>query len=190
MLNGITRQIKFIRIINLLISYSYTILWFLLYDFLRDYLIYIGYKHKADISLGITIQIISVSFMFLSLIICILEKKILKILFQIIYLIFSSYMLLPYHPMKWIFFTVCSIVFLYFLNNQITLLKLKKSIKESLLAYIFIVGLFCVLVGIAFVFWRTMVNQLLLFMLQYIFIGSFILTLLAILIIYIQEKCK
>lgn len=161
---------RIIKTFNITISYSATILWLLFYDFICDYLNSKGINCKSGIALGLLQQGLRNIIIALSLVINLINLKRIKISILFIYFIFSSYFLFPENPYRWVYFSMGSTIFMYVLDNFISLLKIKNNVKESFLNFVLLI-IICLL----FIFFcNGMLKQLLLFFLEYLVLGNFI----------------
>lgn len=165
---------RILSIINVLIAYSSTTLWLLIYNFLFDYLSANGIRCRAGISLGILIHSLVIIIIALSLLISILNKRQLKILINIVYMIYSSLQLLPHYPYRWLYFSIGTCIFLYILDTFLTFLKIKRSFKESIFNYTLLLAMYIFIFILNFVYRQAKIMEMLVFFLKYYAFASFI----------------
>lgn len=162
MLNEKLRN-RIINVVSLLTAYSATVLWRLIYDCMCFYL-----WDKAEIRLrgGVGIVLLT-RWLFrlitaLPIIITVLKRKSAKIIIMVVYLIYSSFRLLPDYPCRWLYFSVGTTVFFYVIDNLITFWKMKNSLKEILINYVLVILMCVFLIAIAFFFWDKTIEEFLL----------------------------
>lgn len=162
MLNEKLRN-RIINVVSLLMAYSVTVLWRLIYDCMCFYL-----WDKAGIRLrgGVGIVLLT-RWLFrlitaLPIIITVLKRKSAKIIIMVVYLIYSSFRLLPEYPCRWLYFSVGTTVFFYVIDNLITFWKMKNSLKEILINYVLVILMCVFLIAIAFFFWDKTIEEFLL----------------------------
>lgn len=183
--NGILKN-KLTNIINTLISYSLTLLWLVGYNFINNYLLNLGVRHHRGISLGILIRILFCILLCFSILISVLNTKKIKYPLFLLYLIFSSYSLLPSYPFRWLYLSIGTVIFLLFLNNYITLLGEKKSLSFSVTTLMLIFLVFILLLAISFKFKFFFLNFSY-FFIVYVFLGNIIVLVLSIIVIKISQ---
>lgn len=162
MLNEKMRN-RIINVVSLLMAYSVTVLWRLIYDCMCFYL-----WDKAEIRLrgGVGIVLLT-RWLFrlitaLPIIITVLKRKSAKIIIMVVYLIYSSFRLLPEYPCRWLYFSVGTTVFFYVIDNLITFWKMKNSLKEIVINYVLAILMCVFLIAIAFFFWNKTIEEFLL----------------------------
>lgn len=181
--NGIIKN----TILNFII-YSSTLLWLLIYDFIKYFLNSYGINFKRDISIGITINLLSIIIIILSFVIIYVKLKKIKAIFFILYFFLSSYIFFPQNPYKWIYFSFGTIVFLILLNTFISLINLKK-INELLCVWFLFISIFIIILIIILLFWKNVIHSYLLFLLQYLLIGYLVIFILTTIFLKVRNFC-
>lgn len=189
MLNGIINKNNSKIILINFIIYSFTILWLVVYDFLNYYLHLNNANVRNDISIGISIKILSLFILIISLVIHNIKQKKIKVLIIILYFCFSSYLLLPQNPYKWLFFSFGTIVYFYFLDIFISLLSLKNN-KEIIIVCFAFISIFLSLFIILSFFLPQLINSYLLLLFKYYFIGYLLITVVFIVLSKIKKLLK
>lgn len=162
MLNEKMRN-RIINVVSLLMAYSATVLWRLIYDCTCFYL-----WDKAEIRFRGGVGIVLLTRWLLHLItalpiiITVLKRKSAKIIIMAVYLIYSSFRLLPDYPCRWLYFSVGTTVFFYVIDNLITFLKMKNSLKEIVINYVLAILMCVFLIAIVFFFWDKDLKEFLL----------------------------
>lgn len=170
MLNGNIRN-RIINVVSLLIAYSATLSWLLLNNCACLYLGIYGRRLRGGIGIGLLIHWLFLLIIALSIIITVLKQKRAKIIIMVIYLICSSFRLLPEYPCRWLYFSVGTTVFFYVIDNLITFWKMKNSLKEIAVNYVLVILMLVFLIAIAFVFWNETMKE---FLLRYVVLGNMI----------------
>ncbi len=170
MLNGNIRN-RIINIVSLLTAYSATLSWLLLNNCACFYLGIYGRRLRGGIGTGLFIHYLANLIITLSIIITVLKRKKAKIIIMLVYLIYSSFRLLPEYPCRWLYFSVGTTVFFYVMDNLITFLKMKNSLKEILVNYVLVMLMCVFLIAIAFVFWNETMGE---FLWQRVVLGNVI----------------
>lgn len=163
MLNGNIRN-RIINVVSLLIAYSATLSWLLLNNCACFYLRIYGRRLRGGIGIGLLIHWLFLLIIALSIIITVLKRKRAKIIIMVIYLIYSSFRLLPEYPCRWLYFSVGTTVFFYVTDNLITFWKMKNSLKEMTVNYVLVILMLVFLIAIAFVFWNETMKEFLLWL--------------------------
>lgn len=163
MLNGNIRN-RIINVVSLLIAYSATLSWLLLNNCACFYLRIYGRRLRGGIGIGLLIHWLFLLIIALSIIITVLKRKRAKIIIMVIYLIYSSFRLLPEYPCRWLYFSVGTTVFFYVTDNLITFWKMKNSLKEMAVNYVLVILMLVFLIAIAFVFWNETMKEFLLWL--------------------------
>lgn len=170
MLNEKMRN-RIINVVTLLIAYSATLSWLLLNNCACFYLGIYGRRLRGGIGTGLFIHYLANLIITLSIIITILKRKKAKIIIMAVYLIYSSFRLLPEYPCRWLYFSVGTTVFFYVIDNLITFWKMKNSLKEIVVNYVLVILMCVFLIAIAFVFWNKTMKE---FLLRYVVLGNVI----------------
>lgn len=170
MLNEKMRN-RIINVVSLLIAYSATLSWLLLNNCACFYLGIYGRRLRGGIGTGLFIHWLFLLIIALSIVITVLNRKKFKIIIMVVYLIYSSFRLLPEYPCRWLYFSVGTAVFFYVMDNLITFWKMKNSLKEIVVNYILVILMCVFLIAIAFVFWNETMGK---FLFQRVVLGNMI----------------
>lgn len=170
MLNEKMRN-RIINVVSLLIAYSATLSWLLLNNCACFYLGIYGRMLRGGIGTGLLIHWLFVLIIALSIVITVLKRKKAKIIIIAVYLMYSSFRLLPEYPCRWLYFSVGTTVFFYVIDNLITFWKMKNSLKKILVNYVLAILMCVFLIAIAFVFWNKTMEE---FLLRYVVLGNVI----------------
>lgn len=160
---------RIINVISVLIAYSATLLWLLLNNCACFYLGIYGRRLRGGIGIVLLIHWLFLLIIALSIIITVLKRKRAKIIIMVIYLVYSSFRLLPEYPCRWLYFSVGTTVFFYVIDNLITFWKMKNSLKEIAVNYVLVILMLVFLIAIAFVFWNETMKE---FLLRYVVLGN------------------
>lgn len=170
MLNEKMRN-RIINVVTLLIAYSATLSWLLLNNCACFYLEIYGRRLRGGIGTGLLIHWLFLLIIALSIVITVLKRKKAKIIIIAVYLMYSSFRLLPEYPCRWLYFSVGTTVFFYVIDNLITFWKMKNSLKEILVNYVLAILMCVFLIAIAFVFWNETMGK---FLFQRVVLGNMI----------------
>lgn len=134
-------EIKNTRIAKICLIYSLSIFWGVLgYDVIYSFISnYLKMPVHTDLFLGRSVFLIKIMFIIFSILIYIPKNKIAKFLFGLIYLGFTSYILLPQHPYKWIYLSLGNLIFLFIIN-----IVIEKLEKNKLFYILFTIILFSI----------------------------------------------
>lgn len=135
MLSGNIRKDRIIAVTNVLIAYSTTDLWLYAHTFLYEYITSKGARVKMGIVVGIPWFLLEEMQFGLSIAIAVLKSRKTKLLLIAAYFLLSSWWFIPDRPYRWLYWSVGSALYFYALDNFIALLKIRHSLKESLLNY-------------------------------------------------------
>lgn len=154
---------RIINVVSLLMAYSATVLWRLIYDCMYVYLWdKAGIRLRGGVGIVLLIRWFFHLITALPIIITVLKRKSAKIIIMVVYLIYSSFRLLPEYPCRWLYFSVGTTVFFYVIDNLITFWKMKNSLKEILINYVLVILMCVFLIAIAFFFWDKTIEEFLL----------------------------
>lgn len=176
-----------INVIALLTAYSATLLWLLLNNCACFYLGIYGRRLRGGIGNGLLIHWLAFLIIALSIVITVLKRRRFKVFIMVVYLLYSSFRLLPDLPCRWLYFSVGTTVFFYVMDNLITFWKMKNSLKEIVVNYVLVILMCVFLIVIAFVFWNETMEE---FLLRYVVLGNAIVAAASLIYYILRDKIR